>query len=45
MGSVSTLIMIGAVQEEDVEEMWRCNNGECIALVKKRDGRPDCKDR
>ena len=31
--------------QEDGEEMWRCNNGECIALVKKRDGRPDCKDK
>ena len=31
-------------QEEGVE-MWRCNNGECIALEKKRDGKPDCKDR
>jgi len=31
--------------KEDGEEMWRCNNGECIALVKKRDGRPDCKDK
>ena len=32
------------VQEDGVEK-WRCNSGECISLEKKRDGRPDCKDR
>ena len=33
------------IVQEDGVEMWRCNSGECISLEKKRDGRPDCKDR
>ena len=33
------------IVQEDGVEMWRCNNGQCISLEKKRDGRPDCEDR